>query len=215
VVENDAVTDALVVPDVCFCCKTSVTPTTDNGVVALWRHIFPDSVRDIAATVLGRKPGSPPTVTRVGADNWKIAACPDDGPASVVSASNVVHAVWPTAVSSRAKGIFFSSSTGDLNFAARQRVDGGDAAGTAHPQIALVDANTVAVVWDEALGDESRVVLRRYNLRTSTWQDAEPLTNSADGIYPVAAGVDGDLLVAWTNRARLPSRITLVRIPRD
>ena len=153
------------------------------------------------------------TVTRVGEDNWQIAACPDDGPAGVVAEDGSMHAVWPTAVSNRAKGIFYATAKDGLTYGERQRVDGGEAAGASHPQIALLDSKTIAVVWDEALGDENRVMMRRRDIGSGTWSAAEALPDSQDGIYPVAAAADGAMLVAWTNRGTSPSKIALARLP--
>jgi len=35
---------------------------------------------------------------RVSEDNWKIDACPDDGPAMTIDRRGVLHITWPTLV---------------------------------------------------------------------------------------------------------------------
>ena len=68
-------------------CASAARPassTRGTDVFVVWRHLFPGGVRDIAvarSTDGGRTFGAP---VRVSDDNWKIDACPDDGPSMAI-----------------------------------------------------------------------------------------------------------------------------------
>src|SRR5260221_14298741 len=67
------------------------------GAFRRW-HVFPGGVRDIA---LARSADGGRTFqdpVRVSEDNWKIDACPDDGPAMTIDRRGVLHITWPTLV---------------------------------------------------------------------------------------------------------------------
>ena len=79
----------------CECCRLAVAVGTDGRVRALWRHVFEPNVRDHAIAVLDAKPGSaPPTIVRATLDDWRIDACPHNGPALAAAADGGFHAVW-------------------------------------------------------------------------------------------------------------------------
>jgi hypothetical protein len=83
--------------DVCFCCKTARW-TRGSDVFVAWRPLFPGGVRDIAVarSADGGRTFSAPA--RVSEDNWKIDACPDDGPAMAVDGDGAIRVAWPTLV---------------------------------------------------------------------------------------------------------------------
>jgi thioredoxin 2 len=62
-------------------------------IVVAWRHIFPGSLRDIgfARFSAGAPPPANVTPTRVSQDDWKLDACPDDGPAVATDATGTLH----------------------------------------------------------------------------------------------------------------------------
>jgi hypothetical protein len=190
--------DRLLAERVCFCCKTAVATSGDHVYVA-WRHIFPDSIRDIAvarSTDKGVTFGAP---VRLSEDGWKIEACPDDGPAMATDAHGVVYVTWPTMVpgDTPRKGIFYSSLTEAGTFTPRLRLDSGQA-DPAHPQIGSEEHGTSAVVWDERAGETRRIVLRRV-----TAGKAEPpeIFEGTGVNYPVVAATEGHFVVMWSAQA--------------
>ena len=72
--------------DVCFCCKTAVGVGPSGRVDVVWRHIFPESMRDIAmaSSSDGGRTFGPPV--RISEDKWQLSGCPDDGPAMAIDA---------------------------------------------------------------------------------------------------------------------------------
>lgn len=76
----------------CECCRISVIAEPVEGVAALWRHVFPGSVRDHAFARVSRTQAS--ALVRASHDDWVIRACPHHGPAVARAAEGGYHAVW-------------------------------------------------------------------------------------------------------------------------
>jgi hypothetical protein len=191
-------TENAVAAEVCFCCKTAIA-TAGDRVFAAWRHIYPGSVRDIAVARSTDNGATFAPPIRLSDDNWKIEACPDDGPSMAADTHGGIHIAWPTLVpgDQPRKGIFYASladGTGpNLTFSSRLRLDAGDA-DAAHPQIASDDHGNTAIVWDERVGDRRRVVLRRVS------GGAAAPAEVFDGVgasYPAVAAADGRWIVVW------------------
>ena len=204
-----------VADNVCFCCKTAIA-TAGDRVFAVWRHIFPGSIRDIAvarSTDNGATFGAP---VRLSEDDWKIEACPDDGPSMAADAHGGIHVAWPTLVAGEPprKGIFYASLPHDAAegaaFSPRLRLDAGDA-DAAHPHLASDDHGNVAVVWDERVGDRRRIVLRRISSGVAAPAQIFP---GGSATYPAVAAAAGHWIVAWP--AQTPEGLTMIegrRIP--
>jgi hypothetical protein len=206
---GDAPVETSVASDVCFCCKTAVVSRGSDVFVA-WRHLFPGGVRDIAVARSadgGRTFGAP---VRVSEDNWKIDACPDDGPAMDVDGNGVLRVTWPTLVKDGDTGriaIFESTSRDEgATFTPRARVDGATGA-AAHPRIAIGAGGASAVVWDELAEGSRRVFVRPAG--------GAPVAVSEGRIasYPAIAAVREGFVIAFTDQADTSSTIRVLRIP--
>lgn len=189
---TDSPIETRVAANVCFCCKTAIV-SHGRDVYVAWRHLFGGGVRDIA---VARSPDGGATFAapvRVSVDNWKIDACPDDGPAMAVDARGVLHIVWPTLVHDAAGdriAIFAAESTdGGATFTPRRRVDTATAS-AAHPRLALGAAGA-AVVWDE-LAEGGRHAYVRVGER------GQPIAIGVGASsYPAVAATGGTYLVGW------------------
>jgi hypothetical protein len=193
---GDAVVETPVADNVCFCCKTGVA-SRGSDVFVVWRHLFPGGVRDIAiarSTDGGHTFSAP---ARVSADEWKIDACPDDGPALAIDGGGAVHVTWPTLLQDgRAPHMaIFSAVSRDsgATFSPRTRVDE-SGTGASHPRIAISRAGKAAVVWDEAAAQGRRVMYRASGPPT-------PLADGGNASYPAIAAVGEGFVAAWTEQA--------------
>jgi hypothetical protein len=197
-----------VATNVCFCCKTAVVARGRDVFVA-WRHLFPGGVRDIAVARSADGGRTFQDPVRVSEDNWKIDACPDDGPAMTVDGDGALHVAWPTLVSdpdARRMAIFESTSRdGGVTFSPRSRVDGADS-GPAHPRLATTGAGRSAVVWDELAQGTRRVLFRPAG------GAAVPLSTGGVASYPAIAAVGDGFVVAWTDQAEGTSTIRAIRV---
>jgi hypothetical protein len=197
-----------VASNVCFCCKTAVVARGRDVFVA-WRHLFPGGVRDIAVARSADGGRTFQEPVRVSEDNWKIDACPDDGPAMTVDGDGALHVAWPTLVTdpdTRRMAIFESTSRdGGVTFSPRARVDEANS-GPAHPRLATTGGGRSAVVWDELAQGTRRVLFRPAG------GAAAPLTTGGVASYPAIAAVGDGFVVAWTDQAEGASVIRAIRV---
>ncbi len=201
---DGATTEALGATGVCFCCKTAILgpaaseagrPAARDMVLA-WRHIFPNSERDIAMSVLDPANGRPGRMTRVSDDHWQLQGCPDDGPGLAASGGGTVHVVWPTLAETRAaqpgpeKAIYHARTTDGRTFTPRRRLDW-PGSGAAHPVVAALASGPAVALWDEVKDGVRRVVAQPIR------EPAEPQI-LGPGVYPSVAALDDAFVVAWT-----------------
>jgi hypothetical protein len=203
------ISEQLVAADVCFCCKTTVVPRPDGSTFVAWRHIFPGSARDIGSALLSPASDAPAAIARVSEDHWHLEACPDDGPAAVVDSKGGVHIAWPTLVDGH-KAIFYAHAADGRTFSTRERVDTDDAIDANHPQMALASDGRVVVLWDEATSGGTAVLAREKNVESNRWERQAPIARDGDNRYPAAAVSNAGLVIAWTQKAALGSRIEVV-----
>jgi hypothetical protein len=211
--------ETAVASNVCFCCKTAVVARGADVFVA-WRHLFPGGVRDIAIARSSDGGRTFPEPTRVSEDNWKIDACPDDGPAMTVDDEGVVRVAWPTlldesgatppvagASGGKRMAIFAATSRdGGATFSPRTRIDGASG-GASHPRIATGRAGRSAIVWDELAEGTRRVVFRRID-------GGVPVVLSTGRIasYPAVTAAGDGFVVAWTDQSEKESTIRTLRV---
>jgi hypothetical protein len=207
---TDAPVEGLVATNVCFCCKTAIVTRGDDVFVA-WRHLFDGGVRDIAiarSTDGGRTFSAP---VRVSPDNWKIDACPDDGPALALAPDGRLHVVWPTLVNDSDKprvGIFHAvSADGGRTFSPRERVDGTRGTDPAHPRMIVDDSGEPVFAWDELTAGRRQVALRRGP------EPVQVISTERAGSYPAIAAAGEQLVVAWTDQSGERATISLRRVP--
>jgi hypothetical protein len=204
---GEAPVEIEVAEDVCFCCKTAIV-TRDQDVYVAWRHLFPGGVRDIAIARSADGGRSFSAPTRVSEDNWKIDACPDDGPAMAIDAGGAIRIVWPTLVQDAAParmGIFQAvSRDGGKTFSPRERMDAGDAA-PAHPR--LTDAGQgAAVVWDELASGQRRVMLRAPGIPPAA------VSSGRAASYPAVAATTTGFVVAFTDQLESRSVVRALHV---
>ncbi len=211
---DGAIVETHVARDVCFCCKTAVGVGPSGRVTVVWRHIFPESMRDIAMAVStdGGRTFSVPA--RVNQDNWQLSGCPDDGPAMAIDRSDVAHLAWPTLVNQDApqKAVVYTSTKDGRTFAPRVRLSSDTQEDAAHPQIAVDSAGNVGAIWDEQDADTRRIVMRTAAAWSSRFGSLRPLTSGEPAFHPVIAGLREGFVVAWPARTAEQSAIVIKRV---
>jgi hypothetical protein len=197
--------EALGATGVCFCCKTAILgpgaaaagKLGAREMVLAWRHIFPNSERDIAMSVLDPATARPGRMIRVSQDQWRIQACPDDGPGLAASGTGTIHVVWPTLAEKPApdagpeKAIYHARTADGRTFTPRRRLDR-PGSGAAHPVVAALPSGSGAVaLWDEVAGGVRRIVAQPIR------EPAEPRV-LGPGTYPAVAALGDGFVAAWT-----------------
>lgn len=140
----------------CDCCQTDAAGTAEGGLL-VYRDRSDDEIRDIYATRFDGKAWSTPV--RVHADNWKMPACPVNGPAVAVRGNDAVVA-WYTAPGDTPVVRLARSTDGGATFAAPVAVDRG-AAVIGRVAVA-VGAGQVWLLWMREEAGKQSLWLARY-----------------------------------------------------
>jgi hypothetical protein len=194
----------------CDCCQTSAAATA-NGALLVYRDRSDDEIRDIYAVRFDGKVWSAPK--RVYADEWKMPACPVNGPAVAARGDRAVVA-WYTAANDRPAVKLAASADGGANFAAPVVVDEG-AAVLGRVAIAI-DANQAWVLWMREQAGQQSLQLARYTPDLSKrLQQVELAKIAGKGRatgFPKMALRDGVAHIVWTEGDASGPRLRGVRV---
>jgi hypothetical protein len=153
-------------------------------------------VRDIAIARSADGGRTFPAPARVSADEWKIDACPDDGPAMAIDGTGAIHVVWPTLLQEpKPHMAVFEAVSRDrgATFTPRARVDASET-GASHPRIAVSGGGARAIVWDEVAPGGRRIMYRGAG-------SAVPIAEGSSASYPAIVAVGDRFAVAWTQQS--------------
>ena len=197
---------------VCECCPTAATVTSD-GVIAAYRDRSGEEVRDIHVTRLERGKWTGPV--KVHDDDWRIPACPVNGPALGANGRDVAIA-WFTMKDQKGHARIAFSKDGGRSFGAPVPLADGDTIGRV--DVAMLDDGSALGSWIEIAGGRAEFRVRRIEpsgVRSAAVTVAEIESGRGSG-YPRIAQRGGLVVFAWTARdggsqvrtavARLPSR---------
>lgn len=184
----------LVDESVCDCCNTSITKT-DQGFIAAYRDRTEDEIRDIYVTSFVDGVWSEPVV--VHADNWKIAACPVNGPAIDAKGSQVAVA-WFTGTEGYPKVKMAISNNSGRTFSEPIVIDDASPLGRVDLNIAEDD---LWVSWLASSAEDADLKIRSYSLdgnRKSEYTLPDP-SNSRNTGFPQIAVQENGLLISYTD----------------
>jgi hypothetical protein len=143
-------------------------------------------------------------------DNWKIAACPVNGPAVAASGRRVALA-WFTAADDSARVKLAFSENAGANFSAPIRVDGGTPAGRV--DVVMLPDGGALVTWIERTGGDTAAVRTRRVDSDGTLGPSTTIASSsaarASG-FPQMALTASHVVFAWT----VPGQPSVVRVAR-
>lgn len=193
----------------CDCCQNTAAMTSEGPIVA-YRNRSPDEIRDIYVTrrVNGKWTAGVP----VHDDNWKIAACPVNGP-NVDARGKRVALAWFTAANDSAKVQLAFSSDAGSTFSSPVRIDEGRPSGRV--DVALLADGGALVTWIERTGGDTAAV--RARRISANGQAGAPITVASSSAarasgFPRMALTGNDVVFAWTVPGR-PSAIRVARMP--
>ncbi len=191
----------------CDCCLNAAAVTV-NGPIIAYRNRSADEIRDIYVTrrVGGQwKAGVP-----VHNDNWKIAACPVNGPAIAARAERVALAWFAAPGDSARVNVAFSNDAG-ATFTAPVRVDAGAPAGRV--DVALLPDGGALVTWVERVGGEVAAVRARRFSRDGKAGSATTIASSTAARtsgFPRMVLTGSNVMFAWT----VPGKLSSIRVAR-
>jgi hypothetical protein len=169
----------------CECCRIALALLPGDRPAAVFRNVFPGSVRDHGFVAFTRDGAGP--VQRVSDDQWVTGTCPHHGPSLAVTADGAVHAAWFTQ-GRRRDGVFLAASRDEGRTFSAPAPIGDPAHAPARPSL-LAIGSTLLVAWKEFDGKQTMVRLMRSRDAGASW--TTPATVATAGGYS-----DHPLLVA-------------------
>ena len=180
---------------VCDCCQTK-TSLTSRGAVVVYRDRSEKEIRDIYTTRYDGKRWTTPV--RVHADEWKMPACPVNGPA-IASQQNKVWVAWFTAATQPSVRIAHSKNAGD-SFEPMREVASQNVQGRVD---ILADKNSVWLSWMEEKSGTQIVWLAQYShdLKTEMQRFSLPsVTGSGRATgFPRMVLAQNKIHMVWTD----------------
>jgi hypothetical protein len=177
----------------CECCRLAVAIANPDRPVVLFRNIFEGSVRDHAITTFTNS-ATPGPLRRVSVDNWKIDACPHQGPSLAIAEDGSYHAAWFTDGVAR-HGLFYArADNDDAPFSEPRALSSPDRQPARSFLLAAGEA--VHLVWKEFDGERTLVRWQASRDSGRRWSSTRTVASTDDAS-------DHPLLIARENRAYL------------
>ncbi|MBU8977273.1 glycoside hydrolase [Lysobacter sp. MMG2] len=181
----------------CDCCQTDAALTA-SGPLLVYRGRTPDEIRDILTV---RGDGAQwQAAQRIHADEWKMPACPVNGPAVATDGTNALVAWYTGAGNTPAVKLARSGDAG-ATFAAPLTLQHGEAV-QGRADVALDGAAAWALWMDEVEGAQT-LRFARYTpdlSRELQRGDVAKLQGKGRGTgLPKIALVDGAAYIVWTD----------------
>lgn len=205
--------DGVVAPDVqvddrtCECCQTGLVRTTE-GLLVAYRNRTSDEIRDIAVSRFDGDRWLEPTL--VAEDNWRMPACPVNGP-QLAALGDTVAVVWFTGAGDVPRTNVAFSTDGGRSFGEPVRFDDGLPVGRV--DVELLSADHSLVVWVENADVQAevraRIVTRSGEVGPAT--TVSPTSAARASGFPRTVRLEDEVLVAWTEPAD-ESRVHVVRV---
>ena len=194
----------------CPCCRMGLVGVEGRGI-AVWRHHFPGSIRDIAAAEVLAQPPAPPSP--VHEDGWEYPGCPHTGPA-VATRDGVLHTAWFTGALGGAGIRYARGKAGGehgLEFDPAIFLLGGEAVPRTQVGIAALEDGGALVAF--ALDpDSGEPRLRIVRIGADGEVESAVSGPAAPASYPrLVTGVN-DAWVVWTEPGADRSRVQLARL---
>lgn len=206
--DGNQASEMLIDDRVCECCPSATAVTTDGPIVA-YRNRTTDEVRDIYVSRMVAGTWTEPR--SVHDDNWRIAACPVNGPALSANGRDVAIA-WFTAVGNEGHVYAAFSSDSGATFGPPVRID--DAGAVGRVDIELLADGSAAVTWIEFADQRSEFRIRRAErggARSPSIAVSGISAGRSSG-YPRLARRGNELLFAWVESGEKPRVRTAVAL---
>jgi BNR repeat-like domain len=184
--------EAVVNARVCECCQTAVVVTTD-GLLTAFRDRTAEEIRDVKVSRL--EGGKWSTEVSLHDDNWKIEACPINGPA-LSARGRQVAAAWFAAPNDNGRAFVAFSEDAGKSWGKPIRLD--DEASLGRVDIEMLDDGSAVASWVEFANGRSQFKVRRVAASGQRSEAAAvPGAGRVSG-YPRMTRSGDELVLAWT-----------------
>jgi len=209
--DGSQASETVIADRVCECCPTAAAVTADGPIVA-FRNRTADEIRDI---YVSRRVGGAWTEPRaVHNDNWRITACPVNGPALSARERDVAIA-WFTGVGDEGHVYAAFSADAGETFGAPVRID--DAGAVGRVDVELLGDGSAAVTWIEYADQRSEFRIRRVERSGSRSASlaVSPIASGRSSGYPRLARRADELILAWVDAGEKSRvRTAVAQLPR-
>jgi hypothetical protein len=193
---------------VCDCCQTAAA-MTDQGPIIVYRDRSAKEVRDISYVRREGSKWTPPKTLH--ADQWKITACPVNGPAVAADGKKVVTA-WFTASGDKPRVYASFSSDSGNTFGKPIRVDIGNPGGRV--DVKWIQDGSVLISWLENKdGGGADIMVRKFvGEKAEAPFVVAPSSSARASGFPRLAAWGNGAIIAWTYIGENSSSIKLALI---
>jgi hypothetical protein len=175
----------------CECCRIAMARTPDGKVMALWRHVFEPNVRDHAMAQLTAT-GAVAAPVRTTFDDWRIDACPHQGPALAFAGDGTRHQAW-FALKGEEGGVFYANAApgGKLGTPVKLGSDQAD-----HAVIAI-DEKTIVLAWRQFDGKATAILGKVSNDGGLSWREKELARTAQASDHPQLLNTRAGIALVW------------------
>ncbi len=188
----------LVHDNTCECCRLGVAFAGHGRPVVIFRNIFEGGVRDHAITTFSdlKTPGA---IHRVSNDDWKISACPHQGPSLSIAPTGTYHATWYTNGKNR-QGLFYARSTdGGATFSDPVAI--GDPSHNPARAFVLATAKDTYLTWKEFDGEKTTVRMMQSTDDGKTWSEPKTVAATVDSSdHPLLVSYGRTVFLSWMTK---------------
>jgi hypothetical protein len=185
--------------DTCECCRLGVAFAGPGRPAIVFRNIFPGSVRD-HAVITFKDASTPGPLRRVSVDDWKVEACPHQGPSLAIAGDGSYHATWFTDGAAR-KGLFYArAESADAPFSTPRALSSPERQ-PSRPSV-LAAGQAVHLAWKEFDGTKVKVLWQISHDSGRTWTEARAVAETDDASdHPLLVANAGRAWLSWLTKA--------------
>ena len=190
---------------VCECCPTTAVVTSE-GPIAAFRNRTDDEVRDIYVSRLEN--GKWTEARAVHRDDWKINACPVNGP-MLSARGREVAIVWFTGKNNEGRTFVAFSHDAGRTFGSPIRLD--DTGALGRVDVELLPNGSAIASWIEFADQRAQFRIRRVepsSARSESTTVSALLGSRASG-YPRIASHGDEIVFAWTENVDGRSQVRM------
>lgn len=178
----------------CECCRIALALAPGGKVMALWRHVFEPNVRDHAIAQL-TPAGVVTAPQRATFDDWRIDACPHQGPALAFAADGTRHQTWFTGKEDDG-GLFYASAAPCAQMGRPVKL-GSDQAD--HAAIAI-EGKTIVLAWRQFDG-KATAILGKVSLDGGqSWRERELARTTQASGHPQLLNARAGIILVWNTQ---------------
>jgi hypothetical protein len=176
---------------VCDCCQTT-TAISDNGPVVIYRDRSDDEIRDMSIVRLVNGEWTKPLT--IHADNWKIKACPVNGPRAD-AINNHLAIAWFSMKEKEGEVKMVFSKDGGETFDKPIRINEGKTIGRV--DVLMLDSTTAMVSWME--GSTIKAVKVYADGKKEPSLIIASSSDKRSGGFPQMTKAGSKIIFAWTD----------------